>query len=257
MEQIMEILKVLTCMPFLLYACYSDIKTRRVVNEVWVVMFGVCYIFILYDLMNYGMPYLIGNLITFLCIYIFVYILFIFGAFGGADAKALMVISLIVPTFPKITTLSGTSLPLLGVPFTKAFAFSVFANSIILTVVVPLGLFLYNLLRNPLKESLRRPLYMLIGYRTSISGLEKPHIRMIESFRETDEGPRFSFSRTGSELTPQVISTLKGHVRAGRMDDKIWVTPGLPFMIPITAGFITAVVIGDLMIYMTAYFMML
>lgn len=252
----MELLKVLACMPFLLYACYSDIKSRRVVNEVWVAMFGVCYVFIVYDLMTLGFSYLIRNLITFALIYAFVYVLFQFGAFGGADAKALMVISLIVPTFPVITVFD-TTLPLHGVPLIDVFAFSVFGNSIILTIVVPLGLFLYNLLHNPLKESLRRPLYMFIGYRTTVSGLDKSHIRMIESYQETGEGIKFAFSRTGTELTSNVIARLRGHVRAGRMEDSVWVTPGLPFMIPITAGFITAVVFGDLIFYMTMQFMMM
>ncbi len=252
----MELLKVLACMPFLLYACYSDIKSRRVVNEVWVAMFGVCYVFILYDFMTLGMPYLIRNLLTFALIYAFVYILFQFGAFGGADAKALMVISLIVPTFPLIT-LAGASLPLQGAPLFDVFAFSVFGNSIILTVVVPVGLFIYNLLHNPLRESLRKPLYMLIGYRTSVSGLGKSHIRMIESYKDTDSGIRFSFTRTGTELTSDVIAELRGHVRTGKMKDSVWVTPGLPFMIPITAGFITAVVFGDLIFYITMQFMMM
>ncbi|AFV23603.1 peptidase A24B, FlaK-like protein [Methanolobus psychrophilus R15] len=252
----MELLKVLACMPFLLYACYSDIKSRRVVNEVWVAMFGVCYVFILYDFMTLGMPYLIRNLLTFAFVYLFVYILFQFGAFGGADAKALMVISLIVPTFPAIMVFN-TSLPLQGTPIFDIFAFSVFGNSIILTIVVPIGLFIYNLLQNPLKESLRRPFYMFIGYRTSVSGLGKDHIRMIESYEETEEGVKFRFTRAGTELTSNVVAQLKSHVKAGRMDDSVWVTPGLPFMIPITAGFITAVVFGDLIFYLTMQFMMM
>ena len=84
--------------------------------------------------------------------------------------------------------------------------------------------------------------YMFIGYRTSVSGLGKDHIRMIESYEETKEGVKFSFTRAGTELTSNVVAQLKSHVKAGRMDDSVWVTPGLPFMIPITAGFITAVV---------------
>ncbi len=252
----MELLKVLACMPFLVYACYSDIKSRRVVNEVWVAMFGVCYIFILYDFMALGIPYLIRNLLTFAFIYLFVYVLFQLGAFGGADAKALMVISLIVPTFPAIT-LFDTSLPLQGTPLIDVFAFSVFGNSIILTVVVPLGLFIYNLLHNPLRETLRRPLYMFIGYRTPVSRLGKDHIRMIESYKETEEGIKFSFTRAGTDLTSNVIAQLKHQVRAGRMDDSVWVTPGLPFMIPITAGFITAIVFGDLIFYLTMQFMLM
>jgi len=157
-----EILKVLACMPFLLYACYADIKTRRVANETWVVMFGVGFIFIVADFMELGLPYLIRNILSFAFIFAFVYVLFQFGAFGGADAKVLMVISLIIPTFPAIV-LFGTSYPLNGVPQIDLFAFSVFGNSVLLTVIVPIGLGMYNLARNPV-ESIKKPLYMITGY---------------------------------------------------------------------------------------------
>ncbi|WP_406660626.1 A24 family peptidase C-terminal domain-containing protein [Methanolobus sp. ZRKC3] len=250
-----EILKVLVCMPFLLYACYADIKTRRVANETWVAMFGVGYIFIVTDLMSLGFPYLIRNLLSFAFIFIFVYVLFQLGAFGGADAKVLMVISLIVPTFPVITAY-GNSFPLNGVPPIGLFAFSVFGNSVILTVIVPIGLALYNLVHNPL-ESIRRPLYMLTGYLTPISKLEKGHFRMIESYTETDKGVKFRFTRLGTELSSNVINELKGYLNEGKVQDRVWITPGLPFMIPITAGFITAVVFGDLIFYITMKFMMM
>ncbi|WP_342304027.1 A24 family peptidase C-terminal domain-containing protein [Methanolobus sp. ZRKC5] len=250
-----EILKVLACMPFLLYACYADIKTRRVANEVWVMMFGVGFIFIMYDLMTYGFPYLIRNILSFIFIFAFVYMLFQFGAFGGADAKVLMVISLIIPTFPVIT-IGSTSLPLDGIPLINLFAFSVFGNSIILTIIVPIGLFLYNLIKSP-SESLRRPFYMFIGYIMPISKLEKGHFRMIESYGKTKEGIEFKFSRSGTELSSDVISELKGYRKEGKVKEGVWITPGLPFMIPITAGFITAVVFGDLIFYLTMQFMMM
>ncbi|MDI3485534.1 MAG: archaeal preflagellin peptidase FlaK [Methanolobus sp.] len=250
-----ELLKVLACMPFLLYSCYSDIKTRRVSNNVWFMMFGVGFIFIMYDLMTYGLPYLVRNILSFLFIFAFVYILFQVGAFGGADAKILMVISLIIPTFPAIE-LGSTSLPLTGVPPINLFAFSVFGNSVILTVIVPIGLCLYNLVKNP-SESLKRPLYMFIGYITPISKLEKGHFRMIDSYEDTKDGLKFKFSRSGTEISSDVIKELKMYQKEGKVKDGVWITPGLPFMIPITAGFITAVVYGDLIFQLTMQFMMM
>ncbi len=250
-----EILKVLACMPFLLYACYADIKTRRVANETWVVMFGVGFIFIVADFMELGLPYLIRNILSFAFIFAFVYVLFQFGAFGGADAKVLMVISLIIPTFPAIV-LFGTSYPLNGVPPIDLFAFSVFGNSVLLTVIVPIGLGMYNLARNPV-ESIKKPLYMITGYMTPISKLEKGHFRMIESYSQTDSGLKFRFTRSGTELSNNVIKELKGYLKEGKVKDRVWITPGLPFMIPITAGFITAVVFGDLIFYITMEFMMM
>jgi preflagellin peptidase FlaK len=184
-----------------------------------------------------------------------VYVLFQFGAFGGADAKILMVISLIIPTYPTIE-LGSTSLPVSGVPPIDLFAFSVFGNSVILTVIVPLGLFLYNLIKNP-SESLKRPFYMFIGYIIPITKLEKGHFRMIDSYEETKDGIKFNFSRSGTELSSDVIKELKAYQKEGKVKDGVWITPGLPFMIPITAGFITAVVYGDLIFQLTMQFMMM
>ncbi len=250
-----EIIKVLACMPFLLYSCYADIKTRRVANEVWVMMFGVGYIFIMHDLLAYGLVYLVRNILSFIFIFVFVYILFQLGAFGGADAKVLMVISLIIPAFPTIE-LASASLPLNGVPPIDLFAFSVFGNSVILTVIVPIGLFLYNLLKYP-SQSLKRPFYMFIGYITPVSELETGHFRMIDTYSRTKDGVEFIFKRSGTELSSDVISELKKYQKEGLIGDGVWITPGLPFMVPITAGFITAVLFGDLIFYITLQFMMM
>ncbi|MCD4704415.1 MAG: prepilin peptidase [Methanosarcinaceae archaeon] len=246
-----ELLKVLVCLPFLLYSCYSDIKTRRVSNETWVMMFAAGFIFIIYDIMNNGALQIVRIAVSFLLIFGFVYILFYFNAFGGADAKVLMVISLIIPTYPMIE-IAGTMLPTQGIPPISLFTFTVFGNSVILTVIVPLGLFLYNFTQPSLSKTLRKPYYMFIGYRCPISGLDKEHIRLIEEYGQDDDGRVTSrFTTGGTSLDEDVIVQLRDYVNRGLIDDGIWVTPGLPFMIPITAGFITAVVYGDLIFQLT------
>jgi preflagellin peptidase FlaK len=34
---------------------------------------------------------------------------------------------------------------------------------------------------------------------------------------------------------------------AGKMGDKVWVTPRLPFLIPITMGFLVGIMYGDIL----------
>lgn len=245
-----DLLKVLLCLPFLIYSCYSDIKTRRVSNKVWPVMLGAALPLILYDMVTLGSPYIFRTLISFAVIFVFVYILFTIHAFGGADAKVLMVISIILPLFPKLS-LNSTQLPLWGVPLLDLFTFTVFGNSVLLTVIVPLGLLLYNLVTVPPKELLKKPLYALIGYRQKIASLQEGHIRLIERYEETPDGVVSKFTRTGTSIDADTILKLKELHKKGSIDDYVWITPGLPFMIPITAGFLAAVVFGDLIFYLS------
>ncbi len=246
-----ELFKILICLPFLLYASYSDIKTRRVSNDVWKLMIVAGSPFILYEIIVYGLSHIIHLMISFGFIFVFVYILFYLNAFGGADAKAFMVIALIIPSYP-IIDLLGQSIPIYGPPFIDLFAFSVFTNSIILTIVVPLGLFIYNLIKVPFSEVLRRPFYLFIGYMHPISELRDRHLKLIEKYDKMDDGTiKTSFSRSGTEINHENIRKLETYSKNGLIGKRVWVTPGLPFMIPITAGFISAVLLGDIIFHLT------
>src|SRR3970040_389536 len=104
----LDILKIIFCMPFLIYSCYSDIKTRRVSNKVWFVMLAGGILLVLYDISIYGAAYLPRLFISAGFIFVFVYILFQVGVFGGADAKSLIVLSIILPAYPKLQAFSYT-----------------------------------------------------------------------------------------------------------------------------------------------------
>ncbi|AGB48560.1 prepilin signal peptidase PulO-like peptidase [Methanomethylovorans hollandica DSM 15978] len=246
----LELLKVLVCLPFLAYSCYSDIKTRRVSNKVWPIMLGAASPFILHEMITSGLPYIFRTVISFVVIFIFVYILFILHAFGGADAKVLMVISIILPVFPQLS-LNVVQLPLWGVPLLDLFTFSVFGNSVLMTIIVPLGLLIYNLVTVPPKELIKKPLYALIGYRQHIDNLEEGHFRLIEKHEETPNGVVQRFTRTGTSVDRDMILKLQALHRKGSIGEHVWITPGLPFMIPITAGFLAAILFGDLIFHMS------
>ncbi|MCL7410902.1 MAG: A24 family peptidase C-terminal domain-containing protein [Methanosarcinaceae archaeon] len=252
----LELLKVLVCMPFLLYSCYSDIKTRRVSNTVWPVMLAAGLPFIIYDLLTCGFPYFVHMVLSFAFIFGFVYILFQLNAFGGADAKIMMVISIIFPVFPVIHIFDQI-LPLQGIPLINLFAFSVFSNSVLLTIIVPIGLFLYNLAHVPIREMPKKLGYMFVGYKSKVFDLKDRHIRLMDVYERTDKGVVSHFTRGGTELDNDVVHELEEYVEKGFIDEKVWITPGLPFMIPITAGFITAVVFGDLIFYFTLKYLVM
>ena len=209
-------------------------------------------IFVIYDLWVYGTQYLLRLFISTGFIFVFVYFLFKLGVFGGADAKSLIVLSFIIPSYPEIILIGydfpiNDPLPL----FREFFAFVVFENAVILTIVVPLSLVLYNLLK--MGPYVDKPLYSFIGYKTTISDIsEKQHIKMIEGYNIKNNDIEFFFKRGGLEIDENVLNDLKNFSRKGVIKD-VWVTPGLPFMIPITLGFFVAIFYGDIITELTKY----
>ncbi|MFH1323224.1 MAG: A24 family peptidase C-terminal domain-containing protein [Methanobacteriota archaeon] len=249
----LDILKILFCTPFLLYSCYTDIKTRRVTNKLWIVMLAGSVLFVLYDILTKGTSYLMLLFLSAGLIFVLVYILFQMGTFGGADAKSLIVISVILPSYPAIHAL-GYDFPL-NKPLIDLFSFGILGNAVLLTVVVPLGLALYNISRMGLH--IDNPLYIFIGYKSRISDLADKHIKLIQSFEEENGLVKFRFRRGGVEINENVISELKNLSEKGLIKDEVWVTPGLPFMIPITLGFFVAVFYGDMITELTKYLILI
>ena len=248
----LDILKILFVTPFLVYSCYTDIKTRRVTNKLWQVMLAGGSFFIIYDILVYGIDYLFKIFISTALIFIFVYLLFQLGVFGGADAKSLIVLSLFFPAYPELT-ISGYDFPInKPLPlFTDFFAFGVFENAVLLTIVVPLSLAIYNV--SKMGMHIDKPLYAFIGYKTQIRELSsKKHIKMIEGFEKINDNINFYFKRGGQEIDEKVLKELNILSKKGLVKD-IWVTPGLPFMIPITLGFYASIFYGDLITELTKY----
>ncbi|VVB97653.1 Preflagellin peptidase [uncultured archaeon] len=245
----LDILKILFCIPFLIYSCYSDIKTRRVTNKLWMIMLAGGSFFVFNDIYRTGLDYIPRLLISAGLIFIFVYIIFQLGTFGGADAKSLIVLSIILPAYPKFS-ISGFNFPLNN-PLIDLFAFGIFGNAVLLTIFVPAGLAAYNLAKMGLH--IDKPAYIFIGYKAKIKELSGRHIKLIEDFKEINGTVKQRFKRGGAEINDKVISDLQALSDKGLIKDEVWVTPGLPFMISITLGFFLAVFYGDLIFELTKY----
>ncbi len=239
----LEILKILFCVPFLLVASYSDIKKRSVDNKVWLVMLVGGIFFISYEFSVYKIFSLPPLFISAGFIFILAYFLFQIGAFGGADAKALIVLAIIFPVYPDLQFF-GYALPL-NRPLYDIFALSILGNAALLTIVVPIGLAAYNIAKMGLH--IDNPAYIFMGYKTKIKALAGKHIRLIQVFEEVNGRIQSHFKWGGVEINEKKIRELKALSEKGLIRDEIWVTPGLPFMIPITAGFLIAVAYGDIM----------
>jgi len=155
---------------------------------------------------------------------------------GGADAKALIALSLVFPIYPELTGLpvlelnDPASLTILPFPVLVLF------NGAILTLLVPLGMLLLNLVR----RDVRFPM-MLFGTRMSIEEAKKKHVWPME--RVVDgEVRRVLFPRSDDEVDWDVLR------EAGA--DRPWVTPKVPFLIPLTLAVPFSLLLGNLLLYL-------
>jgi preflagellin peptidase FlaK len=170
--------------------------------------------------------------------------------FGGADAWALIFISFSVPTFPFS--------PLLGNPPLGFLAFSVLINALLLNLVAPVGIFLINLLRGN-----RAPLmYMFFGFPVRGDAIQKEWGFVMEDFEVKNnrvsrkfigfwDAIRRMYAGKGRVYTKDLREhpeKFAGELALYRKAGTVWISYAVPFIIPITAGFVSAILFGDFLL---------
>ncbi|MDD1651588.1 MAG: prepilin peptidase [Methanomicrobiales archaeon] len=236
----------------LLYASVLDLRDRRVPVRTWYPMLIVAVPMVLLTYAGLfsrdwkvALTYLLLSLLFSAVFYLFAY----FRLFGGADAYALIFISCCVPLFPYR--------PLWGYPPLGFLPFSVLVNAVILNLVTPLGIALHNL-----RKGNRAPLpYPFFGFPVPGDGIQRTFGFVMEEFEETPEGLRRQFIPIGTALSrmmkgegriytrdlrehpEQYAKELALYRRAGQ----VWISYGVPFIVPIAAGFFTALIFGDIL----------
>jgi preflagellin peptidase FlaK len=258
-ETELQLAKTTIALLFLLYASLSDYKSREVSDTVWAVMAPLGLAVTLIEMYINGFSTLPLYGICFGLTSAFAIAIFYAGGFGGADAKALMCLALTIPFYP-----AGLPEPLskeISPISTNFFPLSIFNNSVLLAALTAIGMLLYNVswrLKTGNKlfggtyknESIGRKIVVLLtGYRTSVDNMkEKWHIYPLE---DTEDDPEKQFGRKllvvpKDEGRNDVVKRLDEAVKTGKIPDRIWATPGLPFLIFITLGLVLALFVGDI-----------
>lgn len=260
-------IRIILSLLFFIYSSWSDYRSREVSNWVWVLYappafaltFSELYLFSPDLLPFYGLCFFLTS--------VFAIILFYAGAFGGADAKALMCLALALPFHPQQL---ATPLLIASPLMQFFFPLTVFSNSVLLAALSALYMLFHNLLwrlrrGKPLFEGdlqsaskARKFLVLITSYRTPIGRLrEKWHIYPMEDVEKAADGK----IRRKLALFPRdegrdaVVDRLSKAVEAGEIDELVWATPGLPMLIFITAGLIIALFLGDIVWAMIRFFM--
>lgn len=253
----------------LLYAIWTDLSQRRVPNPVWVVTLVIGVLLIIVDVVLGQPPYfwILGAPL----VGIFAYSLWRLGLlFGGADAKAVIAFAVLCPFPPALVTTAGTVYPHL-VTLSPA-AVTMFTNAVVITIAIPVFYFIVNIARGRF-----HPVAMFLGTRMALSKVATEPVWVMEWVEpnpqaQTEEGPSLMETPEDPDLSPEGLPDVDPQevdnaqvrmkyfpTRAGdyarnlarlqKMGIKeVWVTPKVPFMVPLFLGWVVAWTAGDLIV---------
>ena len=232
---ILDTIRFVTGITILLYASYTDIKTRRAPNLLWFLMGAMGAILLLVQYFTTGFQ----NLFYLLFIPIMIGLIYALYRvrliFGGADAKAIMALAILVPIEPAIY-----SIPLWKGGF-MPFSWSIFSNSLIVFLFIPISILVFNIA----KKNIEFP-YSFLGYKMSIKKAKEKFVWPLEKL--VDGKRKFIYMPKDFDAQEELLEFEKNNIA------EIWVTPKIPFMIPLTIGFIFAFIFGDILFYLLSLF---
>ena len=262
MLEILTASRILVSLGFLLFASWSDYRTREVSNRVWAIYGPIALIvslaeFSLYDTSKLPVFGLSVGITTAIAI-----LLFYSGGFGGADSKALMCIALALPFFPDrlLTPIFAEGISPLA---QYIFPFTIFSNSILVAAISVIAMLLINakwrvssgkkIFEGTLaNESLgKKILVLMTGYKVPLKKLQdKWHIYpmedVIEENKEETSVIRKLVIMPRDEGREEIVERLSQAAASGKIDSNVLASPGLPMLIFVTIGLIISLFFGDL-----------
>lgn len=204
----------------LAYASFLDLKYRAVDNKSWMALVLVGLVFLAWDYTHVGSSVILPFAFSIGFTLALVAILYYVGIMGSGDCKILFGISALSPA-----PVHFSIFPI--------FSLGVFTNAIVLSLAIPLLFFIYNLRHLMEVKSIRGFLVLFLGYKRIGS-----EIAPFEAPLETEDGIKIFLNTKNLELGKK-LST----------DREVWVSPAIPFVVVITAGFLISVLLGDFISY--------
>jgi preflagellin peptidase FlaK len=315
-----DLLRLLV-VPVFAWAALRDVRTRRLPNRLWPPLYAFGALLLVWEMaatwplagveeLRFAVQVAISLLFVAPLGYAFWYL----GAFGGADAKALIAIAILFPTFPEYVV-AGAELPLVETQI-GVFSLTVLTNTVLLALAYPLALAGTNLLRGERSATmfLARPvatdslterhgrlfedddgttrngldldaLRMYLRWRgLTLADLRQDpdRLRAPDSVGETgdptdggthvgprtdggtatgvdgEEGVRRSDERFDDPWAAERFleeidhgaygtdaETLRGGLAVVARKDRVFVSPGMPFVVPMAVGLVVSLTFGD------------
>ena len=189
----------LLAVPLFGWAALRDVRTRRVPNWVWLVLGALGAVLLVVDLVRWypfegwmATRHLIQVGVSLLFVAPLGYLFWRIGGFGGADAKALMALSVLFPTYPAYFL--PQSLVMLGLPpvlpyqmtALGVFSLTILTDTVLVGMAFPLVLAARNLVAGRTGNA------MFFGRVVPVATLPTVHGRLFET--------RSGFTRSGLDL---------------------------------------------------------
>lgn len=131
--------------PAFAWAAWHDVRTRRVTNRLWPPLVAVAVVALVlegWDALDAGgvlwREFVLATGLSIGFLVPLAYGFWYFGGFGGADAKAIMVLALLFPTVPTYEV-AGWLLPVIE-PEAGVFSLSILTNAVLIGLVYPVAL---------------------------------------------------------------------------------------------------------------------
>jgi len=215
-----NILRILFATSMLLIATVFDAKKREVHDLLWVIFGVMAVILVIPELQNIDMLIQIG--ISVGIVFPISLLLWRIGLFGGADAFAIIVLAGLVP----FATLSESQVT----PLT-----TLLNASLLSVIILPI-----NAIRN---------LYGICTKQKIFDGFDESRCRkIIACFIGTKQtSPQHSFSIQKNIGNIKKFDFALSHAENTDFckSNHTWVTPGIPFFLYITLGFMIQIFFGD------------
>jgi preflagellin peptidase FlaK len=215
-------LGIILALIMLVLGSIIDIWKREIHDYYWIGFGGAG---IILALLN---PDIITQLLSVgfaLIIAPFVIIVWRIGLFGGADAFALIALAVIAP----MATFSDNPIS----PFTTL-------SNAALLFVIP---FLFNLIRNIISQ---------IKGDNIFNGFDESMLKkIIASFMGyKSKNPKFAFSIEKTEKGKKKLDLAIHHAEEQEFctTPNTWITPGIPYLLLITGGFVIQLIYGDIIL---------
>ncbi|ELY59486.1 peptidase A24A prepilin type IV [Natronococcus amylolyticus DSM 10524] len=315
----------LLAVPVFGLAAVRDVRTRRISSSLWIPLALLGGVLLLWDALVaraagpavWQSEFLVPAAISLGFVVPFAYLCWWFGAFGGADGKALLVLALLFPTTPQYV-LGSWTIPVAASPV-GAFSFVILTNAVVVALAIPIALAVRNVAAGRLTRLafVGRPVPwervpMAHGKLLSApsedggGGLDLDALRMYlrwrgltlarlreqpDRFRDPatlpdepnpptdgavadgpvgDAGPALEdLVRDGGDRSSEyddpwgaeaflediegtAYGTSPAELRAGLETlvtrDRIWISPGMPFLVPLFLGLVAALTYGDVLL---------